>query len=179
LAVALLANIPNWEFWLILVLAAVLIVLFVVLVISTQVYFKNRKKVKDGDRIESEGLAYELTDGGECYSVDGIGSCSQTELVISAYVDGVPVTRIKAGAFSNCLQITKLYIPSTVKEIGIGAFEGCDNLMDVTFGRQGGGKWTVSLDGKKGKNVNSKLKKQAHAAKLLTLDLAKYYWIKK
>jgi hypothetical protein len=175
---ALLATIPNWEFWLILVLAVVLIVLLVVLVISTQIYFKNRRQAKDGDRIESEGVSYELTDG-EYYSVDGIGTCSQTELVISAYVDGVPVKRIKAGAFSNCMQLTKLYVPSTIEEIGVGAFEGCDNLMDATFSRQGGGKWTVSLDGSKGKNITSKLKKNGHAAKLLTLDLAKYYWIKK
>jgi hypothetical protein len=175
----LLTYVPNWEFWLILVLAVVVVVLLVALLISTHIYFKNRKMAKDGDRIESEGLAYELTNDGECYSVDGIGSCSQNELVISAYVDGIPVTRIKAGAFSNCKQLTGLFIPSTVTEIGTGAFEGCDNLMNVTFSTQGKGKWRVSLDGKKGKNISSKLKKQAHAAKLLTLDLTKYIWTKK
>ena len=41
------------------------------------------------------------------------------------------VTIIGSGAFDGCEKITKVVIPSTVKEIGGEAFYGCENLKSV------------------------------------------------
>jgi hypothetical protein len=37
------------------------------------------------------------------------------------------------GAFMNCISLKNVVIPSSVTELGVGAFEGCTNLQSVTF----------------------------------------------
>ncbi len=39
--------------------------------------------------------------------------------------------RIDADAFHECISLQRINIPSTVKEIGLGAFEGCSQLRNV------------------------------------------------
>jgi hypothetical protein len=41
--------------------------------------------------------------------------------------------KIRGGAFYNCLSLKSITIPSTVTEIGNGAFHGCRSLMEVIF----------------------------------------------
>lgn len=43
------------------------------------------------------------------------------------------VTTIYSRAFCNNLQLLKVYIPASVKYVGIEAFSGCENLTDVVF----------------------------------------------
>ena len=71
-------------------------------------------------------------DGGEItgYDVDEGG----TDVVIpAAWTDGTKVTSIAAGAFAYNTSITSVVIPSTVKSIGYGAFDGCYALANVYF----------------------------------------------
>jgi hypothetical protein len=44
----------------------------------------------------SEGLEYELNEDGTSYSVIGIGTCEDTDIVIPSTYEGLPVTRLKA-----------------------------------------------------------------------------------
>lgn len=37
------------------------------------------------------------------------------------------------GAFMNCISLKNVVIPSSVTELGVGAFEGCTSLQSVTF----------------------------------------------
>lgn len=37
------------------------------------------------------------------------------------------------GAFSNCIALSAIEIPSTVTTIGVAAFYGCSNLQQITF----------------------------------------------
>ena len=83
----------------------------------------------------SEGLAYEaITDEKGAvvsYAVSGIGSCTDTELVIPDTYEGLPVTAIANNAFGQCEQLTSVTMPNTIVEIGAWAFEMCRNLQSI------------------------------------------------
>ena len=81
------------------------------------------------------GLAFELNEDGESYSVVGIGTFSGTELKIpNVNFDTKPVTEIKSNAFYNCAGLTSVTIPASVTSIGDWAFSGCTGLTSVTIG---------------------------------------------
>lgn len=56
-----------------------------------------------------------------------------TDVVIPSIVgDDIPVIGIAEGAFKDT-DITSVYIPNSVTNIGSSAFEGCENLAEVIF----------------------------------------------
>lgn len=55
------------------------------------------------------------------------------ELVIPAYIDGLPVRKINEAAFVECNKMKSVRIPSTVREIGDRAFADCLLLTNITF----------------------------------------------
>ena len=57
-----------------------------------------------------------------------------TELTIAATYNGLPVSFIQRGAFSDCTTLTKIFIPASVNAISPWAFSGCDNLVSASFG---------------------------------------------
>ena len=62
--------------------------------------------------------------------------CDETasgELSIPAQHDNKNVVAIGNGAFENCIALTKVVMPDTVKSVGDNAFAGCTALADVTF----------------------------------------------
>ena len=76
----------------------------------------------------SVGLIYILNEDGESYMVSGVGSCTDTELVIPATYNGKPVTTIGEGAFERCTNLTSVMIPDSVTSIGAKAFYNCTRL---------------------------------------------------
>ena len=65
------------------------------------------------------GLAFELNEDGESYSVVGIGTFSGTKLKIpNVNFDTKPVTEIKSNAFYECTKLTSVTIPDSVTSIG-------------------------------------------------------------
>ena len=85
----------------------------------------------------SQGLTYiELTDkeGNVIgYGVSGIGSCTDTDLVIPATYNGLPVTAVTSRAFWNCAQLTSVELGENLVQISYGAFWMCENLTSVTI----------------------------------------------
>ena len=79
----------------------------------------------------SKGLAFTLLNDGT-YEVSGIGSCTDTEIVIPSVYNDKPVTFIGEHAFSG-YNLTSVIIPDTVTTIGWGAFESCSELISVTI----------------------------------------------
>ncbi len=75
------------------------------------------------------GLKYRLN--GSYYTVIGMGTADDTELVIPEEFDGIPVSNIGDFAFEDCTQITSVTIPSTLKSISYSAFDGCSALKSV------------------------------------------------
>lgn len=72
------------------------------------------------------------------YSGEGQYSISayvgtQTEMMIPAYIGGIPVTYIGYRAFYDVTNITKASVPKTVESIGSGAFSSSANITEMTI----------------------------------------------
>lgn len=80
----------------------------------------------------TEGLSYSETEGG--YAVSGIGDFTDSILYIPHIYKGLPVVAIADEAFTNNQNITAVYLPDTVREIGMSCFEDCGSLEKVEFG---------------------------------------------
>ena len=86
---------------------------------------------------ESQGLAFELNEDGQSYSVVGIGTCTDTDVVIPSEYKGLPVTSIGDSAFMDCSLLTSIVLPDSVKTLGqygSGVFSGCEALTEITIG---------------------------------------------
>lgn len=113
------------------------------------------KKQASGESNGSKGLKYTLNLNDDGYVVSGIGTCTDTNIVIPDKYNGLPVTEIGMAAFQNaqinsvtlCSTITSISgsafrnstirsisIPSSVKTIGSFAFQGCNYLSTVYYG---------------------------------------------
>ncbi len=80
----------------------------------------------------SQGLAFTSNGNGTC-GVTGIGTCTDTDIVIPSTYMGSPVTSIGSSAFEDCKNLTSVEIPDGVTTIGRSAFYGCDNLDSVVI----------------------------------------------
>ena len=80
----------------------------------------------------SEGLAYELSSDGCGYSVVGIGSCTDKDVVIPSFHQNLPVTEIGKDAFSHC-GIISVALPAGVTSIGFCAFSACFSLTSISI----------------------------------------------
>ncbi len=87
----------------------------------------------DGDKAASDGLSYLLSSDGTYYSVTGIGTCTDTDLVIPSKHNGVPVTVIGDSAFLLCASFTSITIPDSVTTIGDSVFGSCTKLTNVAI----------------------------------------------
>ena len=81
----------------------------------------------------SSGLAFELNEDKNSYTLVDMGDCTDTEIVIPSYYNGLPVTKIGEGAFLNKSGITSVVVPEGVLNIGNGAFRECVNLVDISL----------------------------------------------
>ena len=82
---------------------------------------------------ESEGFKFALNDDNASYSLIGIGTCTDTDVVIPATYEGLPVTTIGFGAFFGCDSLTSVVIPDSVTTIGSDAFYCCSSLTSVVI----------------------------------------------
>ena len=78
----------------------------------------------------SEGLKYTLL-ADDTYEVSGIGSCTDTEMIIPSSYNEKAVTSIGENAFVGCSSLTGVTIPDSVMHIGDFAFENCTSLTSV------------------------------------------------
>lgn len=77
----------------------------------------------------SEGLDYTSVAGG--YAVAGIGSCTDTDIVIpSTYLDK-PVIAVSKDAFKQNKRICSVTLPDSMTSIGAMAFNGCSTLISI------------------------------------------------
>ena len=77
---------------------------------------------------DERGLLYQNNGNGTC-TIVGIGTCIKTDLEIpEKSPEGLLVVAISTGAFENCRKIVSISIPSSIRDIGTGAFVGCSSL---------------------------------------------------
>ena len=81
----------------------------------------------------TEGIEYTLNDDGKSYSASGIGTCEESEIVISRGFNALPVTAVADGAFADCELIESVRLPEGLTVVGESAFENCRNLKEVVF----------------------------------------------
>ena len=77
------------------------------------------------------GLMFRLNEDGESYSIVGVGTFKETELVIPSVFNEKPVTSIGVAAFCHCDWITSIVIPDSIVEIGNTAFADCFVLVEI------------------------------------------------
>ena len=88
----------------------------------------------------SEGLEYILSDDEEYYIVCGIGTCTDTILVIPSTYNQLPVKEIynaksySSGAFYLQEQLTGVIVSENITSIGKHAFLACHNLKTIVIG---------------------------------------------
>ena len=70
------------------------------------------------------------------YSVWGIGTATDTNIIIPSTYNGKPVIEINKDAFKDCTNIKSVTIPSSVLDIGSNAFSGCTSL-EIVFISEG------------------------------------------
>ena len=81
----------------------------------------------------SEGLTFSLNNDNSSYTVTGIGTCTDANIIIPQKYDNLPVTGIGDNAFNGCSGLTSITIPNSVTSIGGGAFGYCSGLTSVTI----------------------------------------------
>ena len=77
------------------------------------------------------GLAYQLNDTQNGYTVTGIGTSTETHIVIPEYYNNLPVTKVGEFAFRD-IKLASLVVSSSVQEIGNCAFNMCD-IEEITL----------------------------------------------
>ncbi len=63
--------------------------------------------------------------------ITGIGSCTDTKIIIPSEHLGLPVTEIALNAFAYAQNVESVIIPDSVTYIGASAFENCTSLVSV------------------------------------------------
>ena len=102
--------------------------------VSCRLNNQNKNDGVDSQIKESEGLKFELNDDESSYIVMGIGTCTDTDIVIPSTYQGLPVTGIANSAFSQCESITSVIIPDSITSVGNGSFAFCYSLKSVSIG---------------------------------------------
>ena len=82
------------------------------------------------EMLYSQGLTFASNGDGTCFVI-GIGTCTDTTLVIPPVNNGESVTSIGNYAFANRSGLISVIIPDSVKRIDIYAFYGCSNLTSI------------------------------------------------
>ena len=85
----------------------------------------------------SQGLEFTFVsnDVGGYYYVSGIGTCTDTDIVIPDSYNGIRVSQIGNFAFSDCISIRSVTIPGSIWHIGKQAFSNCSSLQRVIISR--------------------------------------------
>ena len=95
--------------------------------------YQNGVCTRCGTERASEGLEYSLNSDETGYTVKGIGTCTDKELIIPSEYNSNPVTSIGNEAFKGCTGLASVTIPDSVTSIGDWAFFGCTVLTSVTI----------------------------------------------
>lgn len=77
----------------------------------------------------TEGLQFTQT-GSSC-AVSGIGTATDTDIIIPSEYNSARVTKIADSAFDGCTSIKSVTIPEGVEVIGSYAFQNCTSLKSV------------------------------------------------
>lgn len=113
------------------------VILCVILVVVFHSIHKSNIEEPDTTPVDvvevksSEGMTYSLNADSLSYTLTGMGTCTDTAVVIHTYND-LPITHIAAHAFANNEELRSVTM-TNVKDIANSAFENCTRLKSITF----------------------------------------------
>lgn len=113
----------------------------------------------------SSGFEYEIHENGKSCTITGMGSCTDTELIIPSVIDGYWVAEIRAylnsdvvsveflegintlywELFYECYNLKTVIIPASTQNIPASAFDNCASLESITVAPEN--KRYVSMNG--------------------------------
>ena len=80
-------------------------------------------------------LAYTVNADGITCTITGLGTSTDTMIVIPSYIDGYKVTIIGSGAFSSKSTITSVVMQDSIEVINATAFNNCKNITKKHYKR--------------------------------------------
>lgn len=93
----------------------------------------NYSKVVEPGRTGEANATYVVIGVPDVPSYRAIDGGFDGDLVIPAYIDGLPVRKINEAAFLECNRLRSIKLPATLREIGARAFADCLQLTNITF----------------------------------------------
>jgi hypothetical protein len=86
----------------------------------------------DTGEVGEKGLILKKYNGDDFWTVQSYVDDGETAITIPSEKDGYPVVRIAAGAFENS-KLESIIVPSSIEEIGEGAFAKMPKLKELTL----------------------------------------------
>ncbi len=83
--------------------------------------------------LETQGLEFTLNSDMVSYSVTGMGTATDVNMIIPSSYNGYPVTGIGSSAFSGYTALLSVELPSSLKTIASNAFQGCTGLTSIVL----------------------------------------------
>jgi hypothetical protein len=115
-------------------IAAIAIIIAVVLIAIVAITAGSGKATVDLNKAPSYGLSFDKTSiTSKTYTLSGIGACKDTDIMVQAEKDGMPVTSVGEMAFRGNENITSIVLPESLRVIGSSSFAYCKNLEAVVF----------------------------------------------
>lgn len=87
--------------------------------------------------LEADATAYEngyTIEGDAYYVLSGIGTCTDTDIVVPSEYEGKPVKAIADSAFFGNADITSVVLPNSIEVIGALAFGRCTGMTSFNCG---------------------------------------------
>ena len=94
----------------------------------------------------TKGLEYKYLSELNGYTVAGIGTATENDIVIPDNYNRKPVIAIMSSAFEDCSGLTSITIPNSVTSIGYSAFKGCYKLIQTENGVSYVDKWIIDCN---------------------------------
>ncbi len=83
--------------------------------------------------VDAQGVVYGLNADKDAYKVIDVAETLQSDIVISAELNGLPVVSIEDKVFMGSNVLKSIVIPSSVNRVGDRALYGCSNLLVVEW----------------------------------------------
>ncbi|MBQ8196655.1 MAG: leucine-rich repeat domain-containing protein [Clostridia bacterium] len=80
---------------------------------------------------ETSNLGYTFDQMEDGYVLTSLNGATEREIGVPAMHQGKPVVKIASGVFTADCGVTKVQIPTTVKNIESGAFDSCESLEKI------------------------------------------------
>lgn len=97
--------------------------------------YVNKVCSRCGDRLNtpSEGLQFSYSSYDNAYFLRGIGTCTDTHIIVPSTHQGLPVIGVVDFSFQNETSIESITLPDSIQSIGSSAFSGCTSLKSVVL----------------------------------------------